>query len=139
MTSSVPAFDEYVRHDDFDVVGESINREIPAIDSQDLLDSRIGIDDDGHYSVDVRERLISVLGQYVPGPLVGSPTRLPDLKQSRGVIDQPKTVKAKLASFRGLTRRSYRSFLNASPTTRSGTAIFPRCRRAAMIWRVAQE
>src|SRR5438067_13392477 len=43
-----------------------------------------------------------------------------------------------LASFRGLTRRSYRSFVNASPTTRSGTAIFACCLRAEMIWRVAQ-
>src|ERR1700730_2867891 len=47
-------------------------------------------------------------------------------------------VRATLASLRGLTLRSYRSFVNASPTTTSGTAILVPRWRAARTWCVAQ-
>jgi len=78
-----------LRHDDFNVVRESINREISAVDSEDLLDSRIGVDRGEDDRVDIRKRLIRVLGQYLSGPLVSSVIRLPHLKQLRRVVDQP--------------------------------------------------
>jgi hypothetical protein len=56
-------------------VSESVNREIPAIDRQDLVDSRISVDDGEDNRVDKRERLINVLGKYVSGLLVGPLTR----------------------------------------------------------------
>jgi hypothetical protein len=69
-------------------VSESVDREIPAIDRQDLADSRISVDDGEDHRVNIRERLISVLGKYVSGLLVSPLTRGPHLKQFRRVVNQ---------------------------------------------------
>jgi len=76
------------RHDDLNSVSESVDREIPAIDRQDLVDRRISVDDGEDNRVHIRERLISVLGKYVSGLLVGALTRWPHLKQFRRVVNQ---------------------------------------------------
>ena len=49
--------------DDLDRMSEAINREIPTIDSKDLPDGRIGVDNGEDYSVDIGERLVDVLCQ----------------------------------------------------------------------------
>lgn len=70
-------------------MSESVNREISAVDSQDLLDRRIGVDDAKNDRVDIRERLIDVLGKNGSGFLVTPLTGWSHLKQLRSVIDQP--------------------------------------------------
>jgi hypothetical protein len=81
--------DDPSRHDDLNGVSESVDREIPAIDRQDLVDSRISVDDGEDNRVHKRERLINVLGKYGSGLLVGPLTRWPHLKHFRRVVNQP--------------------------------------------------
>src|SRR5207245_3493488 len=61
-------------HHDLNGVSETIDREVSAIDSQDLIESGIVVHDGKHDRVDVRERLIDVLGQYVSSMSVGTST-----------------------------------------------------------------
>ena len=77
------------RHDDLNRVSESVDREIPAIDRQDLVDGRISVDDGEDNRVDKRERLVYVLGKYVSGLLVGPLPGWPHLEQFRRFVNQP--------------------------------------------------
>ena len=67
---------------------KAIDREVSAIDGQDLIESGIVVHDGKHSRVDIRERLIDVLGQYVSRPLVSTTTEWAHIKQFWDTVHQ---------------------------------------------------
>lgn len=70
-------------------MGESIDREVSAIDGQDPIDARVVVHDGKHDRIDEGERLIDILRQYVAGLTIRTPTRRPHLKEVSGLVYQP--------------------------------------------------
>jgi hypothetical protein len=69
-------------------MAESVRREIPAIHGQNLPDVQIVVDDGEKHGVDVRERLIAVLGKNVSCSRVHCASDSSHLKEIRVRIDQ---------------------------------------------------
>ena len=69
-------------------MGEAIDGEVSAIDRQDLIDTRIVVHGGKHDRVDMGERLINLLREYLPSPLMGTSTRRAHLKQVGGAVQQ---------------------------------------------------
>ncbi len=76
------------RHDDLNGMGKAINREVSTIDSQDLIESGVVVHGSKHHRVDVGERLIDVLAEYVASPSMGTATSCPHLKHVGCAIHQ---------------------------------------------------
>lgn len=67
-------------------MGESIDREVSAINGQDPIDGRIVVYEGKDDCIDEGERLIDVLRQDVAGLTIRAPTRRAHFKEVRGFV-----------------------------------------------------
>ena len=69
-------------------MGEAVDGKVPTIDGQDLMDSGIVVHSGKHDRVDIGERLIDILHEYVFSPSMAASARRPHLKQVGATVQE---------------------------------------------------